>query len=71
MKTPAPAMTDDERLAGLTFHGPQMIHGKIWCFLFTDPLTGSTFGVEPDESIVEGFHKWKADWDRAATVGAA
>ncbi len=64
-------MTDAERLAGLTFHGPQMVNGEIWCFLFTDPLTGSTFGVAPNETIGAAFRKWKAEWERAARVGAA
>lgn len=57
------SMTFETRLALLTFNGVQRWPNGRDLALFTDQVTGSTFSVEPHETVGQGLAKFIARWE--------
>jgi len=52
------------RLALLRFDGATQ-YGADWLYHFTDALTGSTFSIQPGETVGEGLCRFILRWQAA------
>lgn len=56
-------MSFDMRLALLTFNGVQAWPGGRDLALYTDAVTGSTFSIEPGQTIGQGLAAFVVRWN--------
>lgn len=60
---PTPTMSFEMRLALLVFNGVQAWPGARDLALYTDAVTGSTFAIEPGQTVGQGLAAFILRWN--------